>query len=105
VSPVTFRICVAVYQREAQRQPGEGHREVITGSLGNPQGILDFGHRTIVGSQHALRYLREVDPGDGRGVGHGVGAAGHGQAAPLVVAPSRTTLGTTGSGPLRKGER
>ena len=42
---------------------------------------------------------QEVDPGDGPGVGHGVGAAGHGQAVPLVVAPSGTTQESPGDCP------
>jgi hypothetical protein len=32
-----------VHQRHAQRRPGEGHREVIPGSFGNSQGLLDAG--------------------------------------------------------------
>ena len=36
VSAVTLRSRVAVHQRNAQRHPGEGQREVITGSFGNP---------------------------------------------------------------------
>src|SRR6516225_4750830 len=59
---------MAVHQRNAQRHPGEGHREVITGSFGYPQGSLDLAHRRIVGPQHASRYSRAVDPGDNRGV-------------------------------------
>ncbi len=56
LSAVTLRIRVAVRQRHAQRHPGAGHREVITGSFGNPQGLLDLAHHGIVGPQHAMRY-------------------------------------------------
>ena len=61
LSAVTLRSRLAVHQRKAQRHPGEGQREIITGSFGNPQGILDLAHRAIVGPQHAIRYSREVD--------------------------------------------
>jgi hypothetical protein len=102
---VMIRIRVAVYQRNAQRHPGEGQREVITGSFGNPQGTLDLAHRGIVGPQHANRYPREIDVGDDRGVGQGVGAAGHGQGLPLVVAPFGTTQTIAGDTPRHKGGR
>jgi hypothetical protein len=59
----------------------------------------------IVGPQHARRYAREVDVGDDRGVGHGVGAAGHGRAVPQVLCLSRTTELITGKGPRRERER
>ena len=59
-SAVTLRSRVAVHQRHAQRHPDVGHREVITGSFGNPQGILDLAHGGIVGPQHAIRYSPEV---------------------------------------------
>ena len=36
LSAVTLGSRVAVHQRKAQRHPGEGHREVIAGSFGNP---------------------------------------------------------------------
>ena len=36
LSAVTLRIRVAVHQRNAQRQPGQGQREVITGSFRDP---------------------------------------------------------------------
>ena len=45
---------VAVHQRMAERQPGDGQREIITGSFGNPQGILDLAHRGIVGPAVSL---------------------------------------------------
>ena len=54
LSAVTLGSRLAVHQRNAQRHPGEGQREVITGSFGNPQGILDLAHRGIVGRQHAV---------------------------------------------------
>src|ERR1700747_635360 len=80
-------------------------RVISPRSFGNPQGILDLAHRGIVGPQRATWYSREVDVGDGRGVGHGVGAAGHGQGVLLVVAPSRTTQAPTGHSPRCKGQR
>src|ERR1700722_11587635 len=39
----------AVHQRNTQRHPGEGQRQVITGSFGNPHGGLDLTQRRIVG--------------------------------------------------------
>ena len=54
LSAVTLRSRLAVHQRKAQRHPGDGQREIITGSFGNPQGILDLAHRAIVGPQHAI---------------------------------------------------
>ncbi len=35
LSPVTLGSRLMVHQRNAQRRPGEGQREVITGSFGN----------------------------------------------------------------------
>ncbi|HYB36306.1 MAG TPA: hypothetical protein VEF72_11380, partial [Mycobacterium sp.] len=42
-----------MHQRNAQRHPGEAQREVIAGSFGNPQGILDLAHRPVIGPHHA----------------------------------------------------
>ena len=94
-----------MHQRNAQRHPGVRQRVVITGSLGNPEGILDFAHRGIVGSQHTIRYSREVNPADDHGVGHGVGVAGHGQPVLQVVSPSGTTQLKTGTAPRSEGDR
>ena len=46
-----------------------------------------------------------VDVGANRRVGHGVGAAGQGQAVPQVVPPFGTTQALTGFGPLGKSDR
>ena len=78
---------------------------VISGSVGNPYGILDLAHRAIIGNLHAIRYSREADVGDDRGVGQGIGAAGHGQALPQAILPSRTTQAITGKSPRRQGDR
>src|SRR4029077_17587140 len=104
LSAVTLAGSPAVHQRKTQRHPGDGQSEIVTGSFGNPQGTLDLAHRGIVGPQHAKGYPRTVGEGDGRGVGHWVGAAGHGQAVPQVIAPSTTTQTETGNSPRRIGE-
>jgi hypothetical protein len=102
LSAVTLRIRWAVHQRKARRSPGKGNHEVITGSFGNSQGILDLAHCGIVGPRHATRYCRGIDVGDNRGVRHGVGAAGHGQSVPLVVPPSGATQPITGPSARRE---
>ena len=96
---------LAVHQRKAQRRPGEGpargHHRIVRQSAGRPRSRA----RGIVGPQHAKRYSRDVGMGDDRGVGHRVGAAGHGQAVPQVLAPSGTTQPIPGMRPRREGER
>jgi hypothetical protein len=42
---------LAVYQCIAQCHTGDGRRNVISGSFGILQGILDLTHRGIVGRQ------------------------------------------------------
>jgi hypothetical protein len=91
LSAVTLLSAGAVHQRDAQRHLCEGYRKVITGSLGNPEGIFDLLYRAIIGSVHAIRYCREVDVGDDRGVRQGVGGAAHGNGAVQVVVPSGMT--------------
>ena len=51
------------------------------------------------------RAMLTIMAADDRGVGHGVGAAGHGQAVPQVLAPSGTTQPIPGMRPRREGER
>ena len=68
---VALRSGSPVHQRDGQRPPVDGHREVITGSFGNPEGILDLAHHGIVGPQHAIRYPQEVAEADDRGVYRG----------------------------------
>ena len=57
-SAVTLCDGVAMYQREAHRQPGIGQCEIVTGSFGDPQRIVDLAQRGVVGLQHAARYRR-----------------------------------------------
>jgi len=105
LSAVTLRSRVAVHQRKPQRHPGVGQRDVITGSFGDPQGILALAHRAIIGRKHATRDSRPVGEADNRGVRHGVGAARHGQSMPQVVLPSGAAQATTGESARREGDR
>ena len=91
-----------MHQRNAQRHPDLGQREIITGSFDNRQDILDFANCRIMGSQGAQRYSREVDIGDDHGVGQRVGAAGHLHAAAQVVLPPGTTKAIPGDRPRGK---
>jgi len=79
LSAIMLRGRLSVRQRKAQNHLGEGQREILSGSFGNPYGILDLAHRGIVGPQHAKGYSRVVDVADECGVGQGVGAARHGE--------------------------
>ena len=105
LSAVTLRSGVTVDQRKAQRQPGLGQCEIVTGALGNLQCFLDLTHRRVVGPDHASRYPPVVDVGDDRGKGQWIGAAGQVQAVPQVVAPTRVAQETPGKTPCREGER
>ena len=105
LSAVALRIRVAVHQCDAQRHLGEGYRKVITGSLGNPEGILDLLYCAIIGSVHAIRYCREVDVGDDRGVSLGIGGAAHGKSAVQVIVPAGMTEPIAGSAARQKSGR
>ena len=55
-SAVTFRSRLAVHQRKAQCHLRVGQREIVGGSLGSVQGILDLAHRWIIGLERAGVY-------------------------------------------------
>lgn len=102
-SAVTFRSRLAVHQRKAQCHLRVGQREIVGGSLGSVQGILDLAHRWIIGLERSGRYTRAIGVGDSPGVGQRVGVARHGDTVSHVVAPSGTTEAIPANGPRRKG--
>ena len=100
-SVVALRDRVAVHQSDSQCHPGVGQYQVIAGSLGNSQCILDLAHRRIIGAQHTVRDPQKVDVGQGCSERQGVGREGHREAVALVVSPSGTTHEPPGHAPRR----
>lgn len=87
---VAHRVFPAVDQRDAQCHPGDGQRDIVTGTLGDLQSVLDLAERAILGRQDTGRDARAVDVGDHGGIGHGIGAAGHRQTMLEIFCPPRT---------------
>src|ERR1700741_3310379 len=105
LSAVTLGGCRAVDQRKAEGQLSVRQGEIVSGSFGDVEGVLDLSHRGIIRSQNAGSYSDAVGVGNGAGVRQGVGVARHGDAVPQVVMPSRHTEAVPANGPRHDRER
>ncbi len=93
--PLAFCRRVPVQQSETHAQPGQAQRDVVAGSLGDPQRRVDVGQGLVVGRQHSRRD-RGVCHADHEAVHHRIGSGRHDDRRFEVVPPPWVSLSPTG---------